>query len=222
MEIAGTSIRFLIPVPNLIVRVFPRRKILLLAGEIITWNAKYRVVFRKKSFPRSTTNNFLRHGGRKKRNNAYLYKSSFSKARFEEKELRFFKGEGGVRTGHKPFLVSPRARRREKEEKKGKRREAKWRPLLWVSGRLPPRSGKWRRENIFHLEPRGCGRRRLASSVRVEHSNNVEQRYVRTRYTIGIVRRLVWISREYPRNRALYAALFPSLSYKFESYLFDE
>ena len=49
MEIAGTSIRFLIPVPNLIVRVFPRRKILLLAGEIITWNAKYRVVFRKKS-----------------------------------------------------------------------------------------------------------------------------------------------------------------------------
>lgn len=150
MEIAGTSIRFLIPVPNLIVRVFPRRKILLLAGEIITWNAKYRVVFRKKSFPRSTTNNFLRHGGRKKRNNAYLYKSSFSKARFEGKELRFFKGEGGVRTGHKPFLVSREAKRKGRKKRKAKRGEV----ATAFMGERPTPAAEWKMAEGKYFPPR--------------------------------------------------------------------
>lgn len=55
--------------------------------------------------------------------------------------------DGGVRTRHKLFLVSPREKRR-KEGKK--RREAKWRPLLWP---LPgPRAErKMAEENIFRL-----------------------------------------------------------------------
>lgn len=98
---------------------------------------------------------------------------------------------GGVRTRHKPFLVSPRARRKRKK----KRREAKWRPLLWVSG--PCRAGrKMAEEKYFPPRSRtvdmeeGGG---LGSSRAFEQRRTTTCRYVRTdtRYTIGIVTRLL-------------------------------